>query len=228
MSESSSSIVYTANEVGVPTCQASTKWNSTGPLQQGVSPERYDVQISMFADNWRFNVARFFGPYTTANLVTNCSSGTTRTQAFQARLGILNDIPELPFPASGTSLRVSGKFPNPGTMGPLSASEHTWEVTVTIEPFTDDVELQITSDAYQKWRPTAKLDGDNAGDPLEVTATVVRVSDKQPTPFRCGALRMGTHQHLQRTWHRHQLASIRQRQKLRHEVQARRRAGPRK
>jgi hypothetical protein len=180
MSESSSSITYSGRQT-TNGCTASINWNSAGPLQQGVSPENHDVRITMFAQDWNFFVARFYGPSTPVTVTTVCPNGTT-TQSFTAQLAIPRDLPENSFPSSGTSLRITTRFTDPVRFSPLSAQEYTWDCTVNIEPFSDDLELQLSSDAYQKWRPSAKQDGDNSGDPLEVTATVVRSGSGEPAP----------------------------------------------
>lgn len=181
MSESSTNISYKSS-ITTNGCRQSIDWTQSGPL--AASEETYDVRLVLLANEWDFFLPRYLGPTTTVTVVTECPSGPPLRQNFSARLILPNDLNGNSYPGSGTSLQFNGPISDPSRFSPLSAQEYKWDCTVSIQPLDDELRLELSSSAYQNWRPSAKDDPEPYGEPIEITATVLRGSGAgaQPAP----------------------------------------------
>lgn len=182
MISSSSSFSFQGDDV-IGFCTVTEKSSVNGPLQQGVSPENYDVRIRLNRENWEFSVAAFYGPRTTIDRVITCPSNPAlnRTEKYQGGLSIPRSITELAYPSSGQTFRIESTFTGNVGYGTYVRPETiTWKYSLLIEPDAGDLTLELTSSGWEKWRPEANHDG-SAGPALEVTATV-RNANGTPAP----------------------------------------------
>ena len=182
MTSSSSSFSFQGDDVS-GSCTVAGKFSVNGPLQQGASPDNYDVRIRLNRNDWEFGVAAFQGPRTTIDRVFTCPSnpGLNRTGKYQGGLSIPRSIPELAYPASGQTFRIDTTFTDNVGCGTYVRPESiTWKYSLVIEPDAGDLSFELTSSGWATWRPEAGHDG-SAGTPLEVRATV-RNANGAPAP----------------------------------------------
>ena len=160
------------------------RFSASGPLQQLGTPVATDVRLNMNRSDWSFSISSWAGPRVTYDRVFECGPPNTilsRVEQYTGGLSIPRSITGLAYPSSGQSFRADSTYEDNVSYGTYVRPEFVvWKYSLDIAPDAGDLTLELTSDEWQKWRPTAERDG-SAGKPLEVTATVKR-ADGTPAP----------------------------------------------
>lgn len=160
------------------------KFSASGPLQQLGTPVATDVRLTMNRNDWSLSVSAYAGPRVTYDRVFECGPPNTilsRVENYTGGLSIPRSINGLAYPSSGQRFRVDSTYEDNVSYGTYVRPESVvWKYSLDIAPDAGDLSLELTSDEWKTWRPSAEHDG-SAGKPLEVTATVKR-ADGTPAP----------------------------------------------
>jgi hypothetical protein len=179
LTSSSSKISFSG--VDYTACELKEEYELEGPLRFSGSPSSWDADLSLSTNYWNFNLLKSFGPRAAAIMRPVCPNGPGVPFNITQQLSVPTLPQTMSFPTSGLTLASSGKVSDQGHFGYVKIDEVTWDYTLSIRPEGGEYRLELSSEDYAKWRPSANAKGRREGKELKITATLVN-SDGRPAP----------------------------------------------